>query len=152
MKLQIFPRFLSRDLTVFYLFLFFSLFISIFPSLSLSLPLFHSPFLSFSLSPSLFLSFSRGGRGVSEPCDSKTSEKYSLHNNTALIDQISLFDTPFSHDKYLKFLFKIKKNNYQYVGQNRDLAKSSPSSIQEVFYPNMLRVKSFLEEGETKFY
>ena len=31
-------------------------------------------------------------------------------NNTALIKQISLFDTAYSHDKYLKFQFKLEKN------------------------------------------
>ena len=42
---------------------------------------------------------------------------------TALIKQISLLDTANSHDKYLKFQFKVlnKYFVYQYGGQNGDI-------------------------------
>ena len=46
--------------------------------------------------------------GGDTPCDAKFSEKCpcSQNKNTAFIKQISLFDIA-SHDKYLKFQFKI---------------------------------------------
>ena len=50
-----------------------------------------------------------GGGGQNTTCDRKFSEKCpcSYHNNTALIKQISLFDTAIV---MIKFLFRITKN------------------------------------------
>ena len=57
----------------------------------------------------------QGGQG--EPCEEWFSEKCPClkNNNIASINQVSLFDTVFSHFKYLKS-----------VGQNRDLAQLAP--------------------------
>ena len=68
---------------------------------------------------------SRGG-GQITPCDAKFRRKVPSNNNTALIKPISLFDIANSHDKYLKFQFRIRKKYF--------LTETAPP-------PNTIRVK-----------
>ena len=84
-------------------------------------------------------------RGQIEPCDANISKKClcSHHNNTALIKtNIPVYSL--SHDKYLKFQFKIKRLYFLPLSKakQRHGSKCPPPLKYNLgeLYPNMIRI------------